>query len=214
VGLNGHKYNFQGEPGKVFALVSDKYVQINARFVNATAKRSKKGSTVIGDICVRYCDSRAVFGSDGMVKMVGGTSSNLIVHRHPNHTASVTAGYWTLQIESWGHGKERSFHNLQNIGLHHRVLAGPVHGVLGVSAPRIVHHVNGTTAKKHCQPNNEGGCEVPGEWHEYEVVGGLCSTQFKYSKFDSTQCANNASGFKRGQVEIVLMENAQNYILA
>jgi len=212
LGLNGHKYDFQGEPNKVFALISEPHVQVNARF-----RHGSKGSTVMGDICVRFCDSTVKFDSKGSVDVSGPSSSNLIVNRRSNTSAEVNVGLWSLTVER--DTKHHPFFNLRNIKLQHPIFAGPMHGVLGVTAPDRTHRPrNGTlttapTPHPHCQAKNEGGCEVPGEWHEYEVKNNdLCGTDFKYSQFDSKKCSSIAANLKRGVAEVNLLQQAQQSI--
>jgi len=196
-----------------------------------------KNITYLGDVCVRFCDSTAVFTTDGTVTFSGPVTSNLVVERHANGTATVSVGLWSMLVETFGH----SHHNLKNIKLQHPIMAGPMHGVLGVTAPdsrtqlsrppprNSTHIPSGSftpsaKAKKEahpkvtphppCQAKNEGGCEVPGEWHEYEVEGNdLCGTRFKYSKFDHKKCASIAANLKRGVAEVNLLQQAQNSIL-
>jgi len=226
LGLDGHKYDFQGEPNKTFALISDSQVQVNSRFVDAGMKdknNHSKNATYLGDICVRYCDSTAIFTTDGTVTLSGPVTSNLVVERHANGTATLTVGLWSMLVESSGH----SHHNLKSIQLRHPIMAGPMHGVLCVTAPdphsQLTRPRNGThmptvSSKKEahppCQPKNEGGCEVPGEWRDYEVEGNdLCGIKFKYSKFDHKKCVSIAANIKRGVAEVNLLQQAQQSIL-
>jgi len=191
-GLDGHHYNFQGEPNKVFALISDPFVQINSRFVTGHVN-----GTALGDICVRFCQSTAVFTAGGAVTLSGPVTQQLVVQRLANLSAVVTAGAWKFEVQQWG--PKGSFHNLMSIQLQQsETLSGHIHGVFGVTAPHSAQQSTVSAVKvkkgekKHCQPSNEGGCEVPGDWHEYEIVDGgkdLCSTRFKYSQFDTKGCA-------------------------
>jgi len=217
-GLNGRKFDFRGEQNKVFALLSSSTVQVNARFVNASRiPRTKQSDTVMEDMCVRFCDSTAVFGFDGSVTLSGPISSNLAVERTAKWEASVSAGLWTMIVETWGGTgrppRDAPYHNLKSVNLRYPILAGPVHGVLGVTAPA---RGNSTApAHKHCQPLDEGGCDVPGEWHEYEVEGNdLCGTRFKYSQFDSTKCQEIVASLKRGlSEEVNLVQEAERATL-
>jgi len=218
-------YDFQGEPNKVFALISEPHVQVNARFVDASdIVHAKKGNTVMGDICVRFCDSIVAFDSKGSVHVSGPSSSNLIVNRRSNTTTDVTVGLWSLTVElDKKHGVEKivtrhlhPFLNLKSVKLQHPLFAGPIHGVLGVTAGVTnwipTHAAKGQKARHpHCNPKNEGACEVPGEWRDYEVKNNdLCGTEFKFSKFDRKNCASTS---KRGAPEVNLLQRAQQAIL-
>jgi len=209
-GLNGHKYDFQGEPGKVFALISDRNVQVNARFVRYN------GETVMGDVCIRFCDSTVTLSAN-IVTEAGPRTENLAIAKQKGNWTSVTAGLWTLKVEPYvRNGSE--FHNLQDVVLHNTLLASPVHGVLGVTAPASpLQALNVTLLQpkpSHCQARHEGGCEVPGKWPEYEVEDGdtdLCSTRFKYSKFSPASCMALSTS-KRG-AHRSLLQKAEAYIL-
>lgn len=234
-GLNGHKYNFQGEVGKVFALISEPFVQVNARFANASGVGyATKDGTVMGEICVRFCDSTVQFDRSGSVIVSGRASSNLVVNRRApstktRSTTDLTAGLWSFTVEldshlGDGHHHQRPFFNLKHIKLQQPIFAGQVHGVLGVTAPEhqipglpfqnATRTAHGPRPHPHCNPHNEGDCEVPGEWHEYEIQGNdLCGTEFKYSKFDSNKCASIAANLKRGVAEVNLVQQALQSIL-
>jgi len=217
-GLNGHKYDFQGEPNKVFALISEPHVQVNARFLNASGiGHAPNGTTVMGDICIRFCHSTVIVEPAGRVTLSGLTSPNLVVERLANGSTSVVAGLWSILVQPWGKG--RSYHNIKHIQLHSPILAGALHGVLGVTAlahPQSQPSRDDRTPSPtpHCQAKNEGACEVPGEWHEYEVQStDLCGTKFKYSKFDMKKCANIVADIKRGVAELSLLQQAEHSIL-
>jgi len=212
-GLNGHEYEFQGESNKVFALVSEPHVQVNARFVKAGFKIARKNSTVMGDICVRFCDSTVTFDSRDLtslgIRTSGPSTPDLVVKRLSDVTAQVSAGFWTFTVELDTRKvlEDARFLNL-NVNLENALNIGPMHGVLGVTAPTIEDEIrrarNITVPHPHCQAKNEGGCEVPGEWQEYEVKGNdLCGTEFKYSKFDHEKCAAIAANLKRGVAESI-----------
>jgi len=217
-GLNGHKYSFQGEPNTVFALISTSQVQINARFTNT----SRKGSTVMGEICIRFCDSTVTFDSKGGLSLFGPQTSNLAVKYLSNTTAQVTVGLWSLTVElDKTHPELRAaFLNLLDVNLQHSFLAGPSHGVIGVTAPDRHHRMRSrnstleTAHHPHCNPKNEGGCEVPGYWREYELKNNdLCSTEFKYSQFESSKCASIVADRKRGVAEVSLLEQVKQLVL-
>jgi len=217
VGLNGHKYEFQGEPNKVFALISDPHVQVNARFVTAAGLGPHtQSSTVMGDICVRFCDSTAVFTANGTVSLSGPASSNLVVKKARHNMADVAVGLWSMRVVPWGpKGRPtlgQPFHNLKLLHLQHAAVVGPTHGVFGVTRPNVFS--NETSVHPHCQSLFEGGCEVPGEFRDYEVQGDdLCGTNFKYSLFDSDKCSSIVASSKRGQPEANLLREIESFIL-
>jgi len=57
IGFDGVEYEYQGEPDRVFVLLSDDTTTVNALFVAADLP----GSTVMGAICINMCNNSVTF---------------------------------------------------------------------------------------------------------------------------------------------------------
>jgi len=180
-GLDGVHYDFQGTPGQTFALISDPSLEINSAFI-----RSEHGTTVLGSTCVRTCGHSVVLHPESPVFVDGTeldlqqknfTSSTLMVFRFDqNHTVVTIPGRWILGFTSVGDRIDvvyvRPLYTYAN----------NTHGVLG-------HTMSGKSVpKEKCNIFTEGSCEVEGRFQDYEVMGGLCDSNWKHSFFNPEEC--------------------------
>lgn len=171
------------------ALVSDRTVQINGLF---TAWDKKGSVTVVGALGVRVCNSTLRVDKDGKVTVNGGVvvpvtqrlqvAPGLAIE--PTrwwHAVRITAGDWSLEVQVTG----KKFLNVPEL-LYHGNDTAHIHGVYGITGRRDHHQKDA----KRCQPRNEGGCEVPGQWEEYELPIGadLTDTKWTYAQFDERAC--------------------------
>jgi len=202
-GFDGRKFDFQGEPNQVFALISESYVQVNSRFMSSVYA----GETNMGDICVRFCDDTVTIDRFGRVAVSTFTNPDLVVTVSKSNPDSarqtalvhITAGLWSMEVilDHPPNNTGFSFLDLENITLNYPPLAGQIHGVLGATVPSIDGDMPLTPTNCSKDPN-EGGCAIEGNWKDYEIAENeLCGTSFKFSRFDSERCAAHASK-KRG----------------
>jgi len=214
-GLNGKKFDFQGEPEKVFALISDKHVQVNARFLPwRKSTNPRNATTVLGSVCVRFCNDTITVNGSGYVTRSYVANPDLIVTTNGS-LAHIAAGLWTMDVMPVP-GHRLHFLNLLNVNLLHRPFAGLfIHGILGATAPSIFGDRALPKKTGNCKNNKEGGCELEGNWRDYEIEGNeLCGTTFKYSQFDADFCVRS-NIVKRGDPDVPrsLVQQAEESIL-
>lgn len=179
-GLDGVRYEFQGEAHKTFALVSDPTVQINAEFIPA-----RFGHTFLGHTCIRTCHHQLVVSPGGRIMLDGRSvlrterwqSDELAVYRRNKYEIEVEIpGRWSLSFRSGSHVDiERT--------VAHFAYDNKTHGVLGHTMPGAL------SAVGKCNNKLQGGCEVEGSYLDYEVLGNICSTSWLHSKFNDAACA-------------------------
>jgi hypothetical protein len=186
-GLDGSRYDYQANPNRVVALISDRAVQVNSLFVQF----GNHSNTFLGPVGIRVCNRTMRFFPNGNVVLGEGAgvldskiastavlSDSFTVARQSPNVVRVQAGSWRMSIEM--HGR-----NINIFGISHLDSNDTnVHGVFGVTG-RPDHHL-----LKKCQPGFEGGCELPGKWQEYELPVGadLLSTEWTYKQFNTNQC--------------------------
>jgi len=187
MGLDGVKYDFQGEPGKTFAIISDPSVEVNSVFT----RTSFHNHTVLGDTCVHVCGHAVTMTPqqavqiDGKELRFGSTfeSSTITVSRPTAQRIEMTIpNRWNLRFSLIKSNiDDESMINLD----HARPLyayGNRTHGVLG-------HTLKGQPLpKSKCNLYAYGSCEVEGHFRDYEVVGGVCSSTWAHSFFDVEHC--------------------------
>lgn len=181
LGLNGARYNFQGIANETFALVSDASVQVNSHFV--AKPRDSANFTYLGDTCIRSCNETVVFRADGTMIINGKPSladryesPRMYVDRQGTNAVVQTKG-WSFEIEMLV--DRVNINQASVLGKHN----GTTHGVLG--------HTLGRPLPPHgakCNSIEAGGCEVDGKMSDYEVLGDLCSTEWKYAQYSADAC--------------------------
>jgi len=193
------KYHWHGEPGKVFAILGDRYFQFNALLVP---------NLIYGNAAGTWMYS---FG-------LRAHNASLVVHA--NRTVSMNRGYplpydklkeadfaslyptfseftlkknsFELQVPNWGLGiKFRTFHKENKTqefldftieDMHPQGEVPAVHGVLGQS-----YMTNGEPLEK-CNKKSQGGCFVSGLPFEYFINGNdLLNTEWPHSHFLSNE---------------------------
>jgi hypothetical protein len=181
-GLDGSRYDFMAEANAVVAIVSDPIVEINALF--QPGKRFQ-GRTHLGETCFRVCDQTVQIDDSGDVLLNGVVQKTRSVAvpglsvtplpspKHGSFLYNVRAGAWSaVLMRADDHLDMLSLTNLLDS------TSQSTHGILGVT---LRDHI--TQNKTACQRKEEGGCDLPGKWREYEVLGDLCSTDWTYSEF-------------------------------
>jgi len=183
VGLDGVKYSFQGEVGKVFAMVSDPVVQVNSLFI-----KSQHEGTWLGPSTIRFCDHVVLLAPNGTVSLDDrmiqrGTRvdiGSMIIDWLPpvnNQVLGVTVTLphrWTFTVQM--NGYRIDFSNV----MPHTDQDDLTHGVLG-------HTLEGKKVK-HCNTGEQGACEVEGDYTEYIVADGLYGTEWAHSFFSKQTC--------------------------
>jgi len=186
-GLDGKKYDFQGQVGKVFAMISDHVVEVNSEFIHRPGKASDAESTVLGATCIRLCDHTAVIYPNRSVIVDGfHTDKHSDVMAGPmrvtrfgewGHIVQVEIpGRWTFQLAMYG----------ERVDLDRAVpfvqWDDRTHGVLG-------HTLQGNADTTKCNSNKEGSCEVAGDWQDYIVHShDICSPVWAHSFFSKKAC--------------------------
>lgn len=184
LGLNGVRYNFQGEPDKTFALVADANVQLNSRFISHVFQGEHR--TNLGATCLRTCSANVTMLPNGELHVNGKRlywhdEEEYRVHHYRDATVTYLAKR-VIEVEIPGKWLFELHANGAYINVNHVVPLSPaagVHGVLG--------HTYGAPVKPHhtkCNSYQEGGCAVEGAFQDYEVDGDdLCSAEWKYQRF-------------------------------
>jgi len=179
-GFDNKKFNFQGEPNKNFALLSDPWVEINARF-----EKWSKDFTVISQVCVRLHEHTIkVFVNPNLTLAVEVDGLMTKQYRENEIQLQLTTEQRKLAVSvpNWNmtfHGAKASLGAYLNFNFMSTYTRNPseyaVSGVMG-------HTLKGKPAVKDCNPSSEGSCEVIGKFQDYEVAD-LCGTDFLYSQF-------------------------------
>ncbi len=101
IGADGGKYDIQGQPGKIYNLLSDQGVQVNGKF----EKWGDGGATVVGELGVSIGAERVLIGKDGALEINGETIAEdgvyldgLVTKKGPH--IDVTAKEYTLSVEA------------------------------------------------------------------------------------------------------------------
>lgn len=162
-------------------------MQINGLFT----AWGNKGVTVIGGVGVRVCNSTLRVDKDGKVTVNEGVVVAItqrlevapglsIEPTRYSRTVRITAGDWLLEVQV-----ARGFLNIPEL-IYRGNDTAHIHGVYGITGRRDHHQ----TDAKRCQPRNEGGCELPGQWEDYElpVGAGLTDTKWTHAQFDQRAC--------------------------
>jgi len=184
-GLDHVKYDFQGEPNKTFAMISDPSVEVNSAFT-----QSFRQTTVLGDTCVRVCGHSLVMTTlqevfvDGK-ELVAGQSFNSttlnVLREDRSYVLVDVPGRWHFRFNMISN----RYGDHINVDIAQALYAydGKTHGVLG-------HTLKGTPVPKaKCNKVTEGSCEVEGSFTDYEVAGDICSSEWRHSFFNPSTCA-------------------------
>jgi hypothetical protein len=201
------RYDFHGERDKVFAIISDRNLQLNARFVGADLRPQKIFKTYIGSIGLRLpsarirveCDrvsERHIIQIDGQelesmsVKSFDTPDGPATVTRDDQDRVSIDLPryYLKLRFSSSGHS---SCHI--NMRANYRTIVPTPHGKHSVGASSMPPHgVLGQTADPSRNfpafgvgPQGEG--IVEGRWQDYLIEGDdLFGTQFSFTRWATT----------------------------
>jgi hypothetical protein len=191
-GLDGSRYDYMANPDRVVALISDRTVQLNSRFI----RYGNTSSTVLGPTCLRMCDHTVRLHPNGTI-LVGESAALLAsklnasqalvvspafsISKLSRNTVRVHIGSWRMSVQMNGR-----YINIFAIS-HLDKNDSHVHGAFGITG-HPDHHLR---KKELCQPRNEGACELPGKWQDYELTqdsSDLCSSDWTYKQFDGSQC--------------------------
>jgi len=186
-GFDGSRYDFQGEPGAVFNIISDETFQLNARFVASPTD----GKTYMGVIGVRVGsneiivtpdvtvlnDATITTGQHVQLTSIEGEALGLVICTEKrvrvktsgfqiDITTSDTEGFSYLDLDSAAHSEK---------------LVSP-HGVLGQTAQYMV---DGTVAHPvHLShKNRDAQGFLDGNVFDYVVADGLLGTEFTFNRF-------------------------------
>lgn len=172
------------------ALISDRIIQVNALFTSYI----DKSFTELSQVGVRVCDHTVELFMNGTVvldrkslfseasKASATLSPTLTVKRTSSDAVRIHAGSWRMSVQMIGD-------HINLGGIEHLDANDTfVHGAFGITGHPDHHQLK----KELCQPDNEGGCELPGKWEDYELPVGadLCSTDWTYAQFNAAQCAS------------------------
>jgi hypothetical protein len=189
VGFDGSHYDFQGEPGQVFNLITDTGFQVNAKFVESATD----GQTYMGELGFKLKDhtvkvdrsSVAIDGSvvsDGVVELTTLSEEPAGTVRVANGVAVVHAAGFSVEVEAVTAAGGFVYLNIKtsavSSGLHHP------HGLLGQTSQYMLraeepHAVN----VPHSNKNSKGFIE--GSPTDYLVVDGIYGTNFAFNRFGS-----------------------------
>jgi len=187
-GLDGSRYDYMANPNRVVALISDRAVQVNGLFV----QKGNTTKTYMGQVGIRVCNRTMRFFPNGTVVLGEGEgvlsskisattalSEAFTVTRLMRNVVRIQAGSWRMTIDMNGRINIMAISHLESNDTN-------VHGAFGITG----HPDHRQHKKELCQPGNEGGCELPGKWQDYELPVGtdLCSTEWTYKQFNTIQC--------------------------
>eukprot|EP01116_Phalansterium_solitarium_P006763 TRINITY_DN1912_c0_g1_i1.p1 TRINITY_DN1912_c0_g1~~TRINITY_DN1912_c0_g1_i1.p1 ORF type:complete len:385 (-),score=-57.06 TRINITY_DN1912_c0_g1_i1:64-1218(-) len=185
-GFDNKSYDFQGIPGKVFALISDRTVQVNSLFISADAAQDDI-KTFLGPTCIRQCSTTVVLFPnktafinnkpvlEGERLQAGG----VVVQRPRNFSELIQINLrgWQFEVAMKG---SRIDLNRVHPAVH---WDDRTHGVLGHTLQQLPH------TEAECNTWSQDGCEVTRSVQDYEVIsGGLCGTDWKFSQFSNRAC--------------------------
>jgi len=189
-GLDRSRYNYIANPNRVVALISDRAVQVNSLFI----QKGNNSNTYMGQVGIRVCNRTMRFFPNGTVVLGEGAgvldskiyanamlSDAFTVTRLMPTTVRVHAGSWRMTIDM-KYGWMINIFGISHLDSNDT----NVHGAFGITG----HPDHHQRKKELCQPGNEGGCELPGKWQDYELPVGadLCSTEWTYKQFNTIQC--------------------------
>jgi len=182
VGFDNKRFMFQGQQNKNFALISDPWVEVNARM-----EKWSIGKTVISQACVRLHDHTVKLRVsqknaslevelDGKVARQDQNENGISLRFSGGQTnLSVSVPNWSFTF----YAEQKAKGTYLNMDFKSEYQGEPrpysVHGVMG-------HTLEGKPAVKDCNPTMQGDCEVVGKFQDYEVED-LCGTNWTYSQF-------------------------------
>lgn len=192
-GLDGVKYDFMGSPNETFALISDPSVQINSRFTPMPLSPDRIGmdaETFLGDTCVRTCGHTVVLLPEEGLMLVDNQPLAVGARFSSDELTVFRRSQWSVQINVVNRWHLR-FAMFRHVNFE---IANPLykwdnktHGVLGHTMRSAAHVLEHGKPKK-CNSWKQGGCEVEGEFNDYQVAGDLCSSSWAYTQFDADSC--------------------------
>eukprot|EP00028_Trichosphaerium_sp_Am-I-7-wt_P001847 CAMPEP_0168531020 /NCGR_PEP_ID=MMETSP0405-20121227/15113_1 /TAXON_ID=498012 /ORGANISM="Trichosphaerium sp, Strain Am-I-7 wt" /LENGTH=305 /DNA_ID=CAMNT_0008555571 /DNA_START=335 /DNA_END=1249 /DNA_ORIENTATION=+ len=190
VGFLGQKYDFHGESGSIFNLVTDNNFQLNAFFVDADLRRMKN-KTYMGQLGFRIGNDKIFFGCNRR----DGTTTSLINGKEFTSTGKTWLQHGNVQrlssgstiIESMQYRFRvkfsRSSHSTCHVNFKAKYLKVanlPIpHGVLGQTADESREFPQVST-------DFQGDGVVLGHWTDYVVEGDIFSTNHKHDRFNIT----------------------------
>jgi len=197
VGFRGQRFDFHGEVDKVFNLITDTSLQVNALFVNADLRPKKLHKTYIGELgivigqhklrfaCNRgYAEHIVEFDGQELLKSKPFSLSDenyAMVIRDVND--KITIDYHPFLLRAWF---SSSRHSSCHITLRSSYSGGSAmtlpHGVLGQTVSPLVLANNALGPK-----SMQGEGIIAGHWKDYEIIDDdLYGTNFKFNRFDET----------------------------
>jgi hypothetical protein len=186
-GFDGSKFDFHGEAGTVFNLISDIHLQMNALFI-ATGWNHK---TFMGAIGLKLTNNTIIVNFDNVtINGVMYKRSSEVVSLHgvglvligPDFVSVHGLGFIFeihTRIHKEQHGTRRCrFFNVNTSGNH---FVNP-HGILGQTARFEVNHTTPHPVTVPRWARNAKGL-IEGGWRDYIVQDGIAGVKFKYNHF-------------------------------
>jgi len=187
-GFDGVRFNFQGESGKVFAFISNPVTVVNALLVSNTPLVTVMRAVSIRackDVISMYHNQTVIVNEKQLDVLQRFSSNNLQVQWIVSNDSLVrflqitVPEWWVFTIEL-----HDSRVDIAEVAPLWKAKSAKMktHGVLG-------HTLQGPSSQNRlCNSKQEGGCEVPGAWTDYEIADGLLSTQWTHSFFSQQHC--------------------------
>jgi len=198
IGFRGQRFDFHGEVDRVFNLVSDTNVQVNALFVNADLRPKKLHKTYIGELGILIGQHKLRFACNrGFDEHIISIDGEELIKSKPLHFADekeamiirgvndkLTIDYHPYILRAWfSSSRHSSCHITLRASFASATAMASPHGVLGQTANPLVHGQTAVGGVKSLQ----GEGLIEGHWTDYNIIGDdLFGSNFKYNRFDDS----------------------------
>jgi len=174
-GFDGEKYDIQGEPGKIYNLLSDKNIQVNGKF----SKYGSGNATVVSEMGMQIGNNRIKFKAGGTPTLNGQEMEKDKKYRlgdgsiatYDGKKLSLQTNEYKIDVTNQGGYLNSNFQIGQNGVFTDGVMP---HGLLGQTA-------DGNN-RRRTSTGSEGAGVISGKAGDYEVRG-LFDNNFQYNRF-------------------------------
>lgn len=188
VGFDGSRYDFQGEPGSIFNLITDTHVQVNAKFVTSPIDHK----TYMGELGVTLGEDNVVVSAQSVAmngKRIGVGTQQL------SKGGFVVVSNDKVMIMAYGFSFSISTSYTKRVAHLDFVVTTTdfinPHGLLGQTAQYIVKGAKPSPVKVPHHNFNSVGF-IDGSAVDYLVSDGILGTAFKFNRFDRDADRKNA----------------------
>lgn len=188
VGFDGSTYDFNGQPGEVFNLITDTDFQVNTLFIEASDGKTYMGQIAMlageNEILVQPSDkTKATLNGREIQEMQtllrDDEGHNIGVLEVHNGIVSVVSGGFMLQVSTvrWGNDMHLNFH----ASAQSQHLNNP-HGLLGQTAQFLVTGEEPNPVHLSHKNKNAMGF-IEGQPSDYVVADGLYGVMFSFNRY-------------------------------